>query len=263
MIDEKLTKEIVAFLNIEKPTDDDIRNAGMILVRISQNRYRFFNQQLMVRPQRHLEKLKYELNKHLTYRLDGMTLSDVHRLDAELMPKVQNLVDTSDDVTVTDAKGNDIPGVPASKLGIRADHDELPDDIKALWDNNCERWKKMKELFYTCQEIEDSCDRYEHLKILSELYTQYKNDMNKYDSYNPATATAESDAVTDAKKISAARSYISKYRPKFDELTASGDADAEKKLRAKIQQRIDVLTANNAEFSEDMQTWLTDNEFIL
>lgn len=273
MIDNEFTKKILAWLEGEHKTGDEIRKGAMLLLQINKNRALF--QTIIRRPQRYAGKLEYELNKHVKYRLDGLTHSEMKKMVADVLPKVEDVLENDapegvDDNSDTD--GNEQPtgegrqpvditvhpsGDAKPRHGKRADHDELPDDIKALWDNNAERWKKMKEAFATCKTLESDCDRYEYVKVLKEAYEAYKRDMARYDSYDPAAA-----AMT-AKDISNARSYISKYRKALEDAIAAGDTEKSQDLAQKIQQRVDTLTKANAELSDDLRQWLTDHEFTL
>ena len=258
MIDNELTKRMVAFLEATEVTEDDIRSAADILFKLNHNR--FLCELIKKRPQRYVDKLTHELNRYLKPRLDGMTCADVNRMDEEVTPIIRTIVFEKQPEDIPEEEGVTVDDdMPKKKLGKRADHEELPAEIKALWDINAERWKKMKEAFATCQELESSCDRYEYLKILKELYVAYKADMDKYDSWNPDSASA---AAADAKEINNARAYISRNRPEYDKLIEAGDNLAADKLRAKIQERVTVLVANKANVSEDLNAWLLDNEFI-
>lgn len=248
MIDDKFTKEIMTWLDIAEPTDEQIRNGAMLLLKINRNNILYQN--ICRKPQKFAEKVKYELNKHLRYRLDGMTLSEVRKLDADITPKIQKLIDANEGDTDEAAK----------KSGKREDHEVLPDDIKSLWEKNTERYIRMKEAMATCQTLEQSCDRYEYLKMLSETYKAYKEDMAKYDEWKPGQ---ESSAGTDAKAISTARAYISKNRPMLEELIKAGDKEESNSLAEKIQQRVDLLLNNNAALSEDLMEWLKQYDFNL
>lgn len=256
MIDDKLTKEIQTFLDIDPKTDDDIIAGAGILLRI--NRNKALHQNICRKPQKLLSKLTYELQKHLRYRLDGLTLAEVRKQEAEVLPVVAEAI--AEGCPVTDDEETDAESTEPHR-GRRADHDSLPDEIKALWTKNAERWKRMKEAFATCQELEMACDRYEYVKMLSETYKKYREDMNTYDSYVAGGDKDKAKAPSADKAVSLARSYISKNKAKYDELVASGDTDAASALKEKLQQRVDTLVANNAAMGDDLQQWLTANAF--
>lgn len=91
MIDDKLTNSIAAFLMKEQPTDAEIIAGAELLLRINRNRP--LHQTIIRRPQRMLAKLQYELNKHLRYRKDGLTLQKVRDLQAEVFTETQKVLD--------------------------------------------------------------------------------------------------------------------------------------------------------------------------
>ena len=102
------------------------------------------------------------------------------------------------------------------------------------------------------------CDRYEYLKQLEELDARYRDNMNKYDHFNPDTQSAggaEGESPEDpaemAKKVSAARGYLSDNKKKLAELKESGDQEKYEKLLAKVQQRYDFLISTGNNVGED------------
>lgn len=316
MFDPKITNEISAFLALESPADSDIIAAAELLLRI--NRNHALHQVIVRRPQRMLPKLTYELRKHLRYRMDGLTLQQVNQMQQTVMAETQAILDagepetdteesaaeeggpspstdstteadgTSTVDTSTSAAGGNINPQPSTlnlpKRGKRADHDQLPDEIKELWDNNAARYKRMKAIFETCKSLEQPCDRYEYLVQLKESYEAYKADMQRYDSYTaPAEGNTEDTADTStietsesaepthqnstvnlqtSKSIGNARAYISKNRKKYEELSATDEtADQAAELRQKLQERIDTLKACSAAIDPDTLSWLAAHNF--
>lgn len=260
MIDDTLTKEIQRWFEQEPKTDAVIVEGAQLLLRI--NRNRILHQNICRKPQRFLSKLTYELQKHLRYRLDGLTLDEVRMMEKNVLPQIKQLLDAGEPVAQEEgqAETQDAEASPQPKLGRREDHDTLPDDIKALWTDNAERYKKMKEAYYTCLGLDMACDRYEYVKLLSESYKLYKEDMAKYDQWTP---DAEPKDTATVKAISSARSYISKARTDYDTVAASGNGDKAAALKAKIQQRVDLLLNNNATLSEDLSAWLSERGFSI
>jgi len=93
-----------------------------------------------------------------------------------------------------------------------------------------------------------ACDRYEYLKQLDESEKRYRANMQAYDSFVPGTASGEDekqdkvedDPATIAKKVGAARKYLSDNKKKLADFK---DSDAKKYLAllAKVQERYDYL----------------------
>ena len=271
MNDVKFTQKIKQWFDSEH-TDENIRDGAMLLLQINNNRHLY--QQIMPRPQRMLEPLKYELQKHYDYRIKGLSLDEVRKFDGEVTPLLQKAVDSTADadklaadvaphLPFVDAENTDsIDATAIIAKGKRADHDQLPDDIKEIWDANIQRWKRIKELFEACKAYQLSCDRFEGLnaaneefqKMLLTLKTEYyayKQSMDQYDHAVPGqkeeNAETKTDVVISANAIGNARSYITKNIDKLIQLKADGKTEQAEKLQANIEQRVKTLLDAKAE----------------
>ena len=271
MNDVKFTQKIKQWFDSEH-TDENIREGAMLLLQINNNRHLY--QQIMLRPQRMLEHLKYELQKHYDYRIKGLSLDEVRKFDGEVTPLLQKAVDSTADadklaadvaphLPFVDAENTDsIDATAIIAKGKRADHDQLPDDIKEIWDANIQRWKRIKELFEACKAYQLSCDRFEGLnaaneefqKMLLTLKTEYyayKQSMDQYDHAVPGqkeeNAETKTDVVISANAIGNARSYITKNIDKLIQLKADGKTEQAEKLQANIEQRVKTLLDAKAE----------------
>ena len=271
MNDVKFTQKIKQWFDSEH-TDENIRDGAMLLLQINNNRHLY--QQIMLRPQRMLEHLKYELQKHYDYRIKGLSLDEVRKFDGEVTPLLQKAVDSTADadklaadvaphLPFVDAENTDsIAATAIIAKGKRADHDQLPDDIKEIWDANIQRWKRIKELFEACKAYQLSCDRFEGLnaaneefqKMLLTLKTEYyayKQSMDQYDHAVPGqkeeNAETKTDVVISANAIGNARSYITKNIDKLIQLKADGKTEQAEKLQANIEQRVKTLLDAKAE----------------
>lgn len=254
MIDKKFTEDIQVIVQSENVTDEQIVQGVQLLRRIAPSNmmYMRWEQLANSRPKYIKDHVLKELKKHLAYRLDELTRDQVRILDI----KVQK--DVKDTLTVP-------------HTGKREDHDLLPDEIKALWDDNAVIYKKIKDKFEECKALNDqqACDRYEVLKVLAELDDTYRKNMKAYDDYvidetsdNDAGDTSTEDDSENkqlkddevAKAVGAARTYISRNIEKLEGLVAAAaipDADAgiinkRDDLLKKIQERVTVLTDSKA-----------------
>lgn len=276
MNDPKFTEKLKKWFDCEH-TDANIREGALLLLQMNNNRHLY--QLINFDPQGKLELLKYELQKHLNYRIEGMTIDDVSNYDKAVTPVLQTAVDkTSEADKIAKQLAPHLPVVESENLdsivpsaivakGKRADHDQLPENIQAIWDNNCALWKKIKEHFEACKAYDMSCDRYEGLHAadedfkrmlltLKEEYYAYKQAMDVYDHAQPGDAEKQPaeeqpEAAITSKQIGNARSYITKNLDQLIGLTEAGNTDKADALRAKVNERVQLLITAKAEITAD------------
>ena len=259
-MDHKLTEKIQKYLQTEPAKRNVVEGATLLL---SLNRNRILFQNVMRRPEKFADKVEYELKKHLRIRLDDKTLADVAAMDRAVVPMAQETINRRMDCVAEQADDIDTPeelNVAVKHAGKRADHDELPDDIKQLWDDSAELWFKIKETFETLKTMEAAppCDRYEYLKLLDEADKQYRANMAKYDAFAlggevEAGEPKDMDPAEIAKKVQAARKYISDNKKKLAEMKESDDYPNAKydALRDKVQERFNFLIESGNSVSEE------------
>ena len=192
MLDDKFTQAIQQWLN----TKQEIRSlteGAELLLRLNRNKWMY---QQILRTQG-FSKLEYELKKHLQIRLDGLTLQEVAEMERRVLPEAKQNIEDNAPVISTDAE-NPTPQF----AGKRADHDTLPDDIKELYERNGEIYFKLKQIFETLKQMQDAqpCDRYEYLKLLSELDKQYRDNWSKYDSFDSSIKSAAQPKTKSTRK---------------------------------------------------------------
>lgn len=284
MIDPKFTEKIARWLQGDHKGDAQIQEGAMLLLQLNNDRAMY--QRIMRTPKRELKFLEYKLRRFLQLRQDGHTIKDVVKMDREITTEIAAAAGTIDTggtlpmVVPTVGSGSDSQPSYVRK-GIRPDHDRLPDNIKALWTKNAERWKKIKEAFETCKGLTEPCDRYEYLKVLKETWYKYKEDMARYDDYRLTADTAavpdSSAIVPDAspsgetltpeqgKELANADSYISKNLPQLQQLADAAKEEgfdeqqqkALESLRQRIQQRVDVLLKYGRKLTDERCEQLT------
>lgn len=248
-MDDKLTKQIQEWL--DAPADErDIQEGANLMLKLNRNRVLYQN--VLRRGIKMMAKVEYELKKHLQLRLDNMTITDVVRLEKTVVPAIEKLIEDNEKEV-------------AEFAGKRADHDELPEEIQALWDNNFDLYAKIKNLFEELKSMNDKlpCDRYEFLKLLDKAEADYRANLATYDAYvigQPAAidadgATSDENPAELATKINNARKYISSNKEKLTALIAAGDEKAIS-LRAKMQERVDIILTAGVPFTADQQAEL-------
>ena len=269
MIDPKFTEKIARWLQGDHKSDEMIKQGAMLLLQLNNDRAMY--QRIIRNPKYSLQHLEYKLSRFLQLRQDGHTIKDVVKIDRDITTQLEPLIKA--ERYVSDAGVLPVPQMPEKdggndmyvRKGIRPDHDRLPDNIKALWPKNAERWKKIKEAFETCKGLTEPCDRYEYLKVLKETWYKYKEDMARYDEYrltadSKANGTAAPSLTPEQEKeLANADSYISKNLPQLKEdivaAMQNGYSDEEaKKISARIariQQRVDILLKNGRTFSPE------------
>jgi hypothetical protein len=252
-MDNKLTDKIKAYLEAQ-PEDRNVIEGATMLLQLNGNRILFNN--VLRRPDKFADKVVYELKKYLRIRLDSMTVEDVARMDRAVIPAAKATIEAGAPQIDTE---DDSPQEGTVAKGKRADHDELPVEIQKLWTDNADLYFKIKSLFEQLKTMEDapSCDRYEYLVQLKEADVRYRENLRIYDSYKEGDALPTEDADGVAKKISAARKYISSNKGKLAELRES-DTEKYATLLAKVQERIDLLKELGANIEQTQADELTE-----
>ena len=282
MIDPKFTEQIARWLDSEHTSREQIMAGAQLLLSLNRDHAMF--QRIMHRPERMLSFLEYKLRRFLQIRKDGQTIRDVIKLDNEITPHLQAIIE-SEPIPVEG--GAELLPVeqPAEKdggnemyirKGIRPDHDQLPDNIKAIWPANAERWKKIKEAFETCKSLTEPCDRYEYLKVLKDTWYKYKQEMARYDDFRltddkgfDADGTADqTPALTpeQEKQVANARSYISKNLQELLSIhsrieggvATEQDTQDFNKKQPKVKERVDLLLSLNQPIGDDLKGLLNE-----
>ena len=198
-MDHQFTRQMQEWLNSKHESDAEIIKGADMLFRL--NRNRFYHVRATRQPQAYRTNIEYELNKFLKIRLDNMTIEEVRKMNDIVIPEAQAIIaegeaenneenqgksekngDSIEENASTDdteLPSSDSDGVAVIRKGKRKDHDFLPKEVADLWDINAKRYKEIKSTFETLKAMEDKepCDRYEHLKILSDLDKKYSTDM--------------------------------------------------------------------------------------
>ena len=293
-IDRLFRAKVEEWLSKGKHTEVELAEGAMMVLQCNRN-HALYNT-IMRRPARYEDKIAYELRKHLRYLKDDLTLDDVKSMEVGVLPVIANAISVTEvaineeTAEMGEVPENSILPTPFSYTengkqvgsimarGKRTDHDTLPDNIRAIWDKNAERYKKIKQAHETCKTLTAACDRYEFTKAIAELWADYKKDFDKYDHYvhdEAVTQVPAADEVQlsadDLKAINAARPYISKNLPKLIDLMAASkkegfteeQAKELENCREKIQQRVDVLVRTKQVIKDELRQQLTEADIIL
>lgn len=279
------------WLKKERHSEMELAQGALMVLQCNRNRAMYNT--IMRKPSYYEGKVAYELRKHLAYMQDGLNLDEVKAMENKILPVIgKAIADTEEAADKVAAALGDIPAdsyLPSPEpspvdekqkdalvvRSKRGDHDKLPEAIRAIWDKNAERYKKMRQAHETCKTLTAACDRYEYTRALAELWDAYKKDFDTYDHYvllpvngEAGTKTAEAETVQlsaeDVKAISAARPYISKNLQKLlgmvsrSELPGFSEKEEMESLRGRIQQRVDVLVRTGQAVTDDQKALLME-----
>ena len=257
-MDKAFTQDIADWL--ETPREErDVRKGAELLLRINGNQHIYHL--AMIRPETAHDHVEADLKKFLQIRLDGHTMESVRQMDSELIPKVQNIITTRQDES-EDAPEETDDIAPAHR-GKCSDHNELPEEIRAIYERGGELFEKIKQIFTELQQMENApaCDRYEKLKVLKPLVKEYTDGWERYDNYNSDMSQEEAvEAVDEApepgnevKRVGAARKFISTHVAKLETLLQAetiDEAEVENERR-QIAERMAFVAETGGSFKPD------------
>lgn len=244
-MDNTLTARIGIFLKKDNPTDQEIIEAATMLLQLDPGRERGIYNSTLRRPQSLLPWVRADLKKFYENRKRGMDNNEAKQYEAETEKLVtETLSAVPEGVEKTDADKD------KATIGKRADHDSLPDDIKALWDKNVKRWKQISQLHaqlaaMVAKPDYQSCDGNELCYQLRQADNALRKDYATYDGYKEEQhheETPEEKAQRIMKQIQSARTTISRTLKK-EQLT---DKDVDK-----LQSAVDTLIDNNADIKPE------------
>lgn len=247
----ELTEKIKVILDTPL-ADVDLNEAALILLQVNRNQILYNN----ILAKQWKEKAVYELQKIYDFRMKEDALVETAKMEKE----VEKVIELNPELTAPAADDEDEE--PAK--GKRSDHDELPDDIKALFVENLHVFREMRKLHEQLKLMRNHkpCDRYPFLKELLELDKQHRANWDAYDAFvfeqkdpepkqeDPAPEDRiVTETIADPKLVSAARKYLSTNKAKV----AALEGEAKQELLAKMQERYSYLVATNSGISDEQK----------
>lgn len=241
-MDNKLTKNIQDWLNA-MPDKQDVAAGALLLLQVNRNRILYQN--ILRKPEQLKEKLIYELQKHLKYRLDGLTLQQVVAMDKKVTKEVTETIQQS------------------QLKGQRADHQNLPPEIQQLFFQAHDYMVTMRSIHEKLKlmNADKPCERYTFLKELLTVHDKYRDCYNRYDAYDvnnpePAQQPKEEIEADTAKAYATYRGYVVTNIKKLKELIDDGKTSKADRLREKMQSRFDECRRLDMAFSDETLTQL-------
>lgn len=247
MLDKEFTKAISVWLSTSREERDVVAGAELLL-RLTGNRQ--FYATACVRPDVVHDHVEYELKKHLSIREAGHNTETLRALERGLLSEFSAMeesavVSVADESTEDDAYVERAAGEAEHvvRRGRRADHDELPEYIQQIVEDNSVRYEQMRVLYNRLLSLQDAapCDRKEDIFQLDKLHKEWGAAWKVYDHYGTAEALDDEqddedaasvddgvvmDGLTLSKKVSAAKRYLQKHKKKLSELQEIENPDA-------------------------------------
>lgn len=179
-MDNNFTKQVQDWLNTPS-AERDYEQGAMLLLKLNGNQIMYRNL-TMRRTKNGEEFIEYQLKKRLTFRLKQVTHEQVEQMQKQV------------DGIVVKRNLEKQESKPTSefKTGKRADHDDLPDEIQALYVENLSIVQKMRELHLKLRSLSlenatcPDSERYPFLKELIALDKRLHSNWEAYDHYTGA-----------------------------------------------------------------------------
>ena len=173
----------------------DYAEGAMLLLQLTGNQIMYRN--LMANPKRNAQFIEYQLQKRLNFRLQKLTHEQVEQMQRQVDVIVKKRLSLKEDNPAADFR-----------KGRRADHDELPDEIQALYVENLGIVQKMRELHLKLRSLSlenapcPDSERYPFLKELIALDKKLHSNWETYDHYTgtDGEAVMAADAREESKK---------------------------------------------------------------
>ena len=193
-MDAKFTQQIQDWMNTPAEQRDYAQGA-LLLLRLTGNQIMYRN--LMANPKRNAQFIEYQLQKRLNFRLQKLTHEQVEQMQRQVDVIVKKRLSLKEDNPAADFR-----------KGKRADHDELPDEIQALYVENLGIVQKMRELHLKLRSLSlekapcPDSERYPFLKELIALDKRLHSNWETYDHYTgtDGEAVMAADAREESKK---------------------------------------------------------------
>lgn len=186
----ELTPKIKEWLDAD-PSFRSLEEGATLLLRITKNRILYDN----ITRRNNVSALEYHLNKIWMQRQQRIT----HEQVGEMMQKVEKIVRSD---------GSGASQKSEWQKGKRADHDQLPEEIRRLYEENADIMRRIRECHTHLRLISpanSSCpdsDRYPWAKQIIEYDRQYRDNWNRYDHYVPGTPPASTVLAVDPRTAS-------------------------------------------------------------
>lgn len=169
--DPKFTEKLQAWLNTPDK-EKDYAEGAILLLQLSGNQIMYRN--ISVNPRGKAEFITGKLQQYLKFRLQQLT----HKEVVEMQKKVEVIVK---ETVKPDEEFADF------KAGKRADHDQLPEEVQALYAENLDIVHRMREVHLQLRKLSlenATCPDSERYPFLKELISLDKKLHENWDTYD-------------------------------------------------------------------------------
>ncbi len=172
-MDHKFTEQIKQWLETPEAERDYVVGA-LYLLKLSGNQIMYRN--IISQIDRRHDFVDYQLQKYYNFRVADLTRAQVEEMEQQVEAIVAEHIPLA-------AKADEQP------KGKRADHDALPDDIKAKYVENLSILQRMRELHLRLRSLSldnvtcPDSERYPFLKELISLDKKLHANWEAYDTY--------------------------------------------------------------------------------
>ena len=186
-MDKQFTLKLQEWMNTPAK-ERDYEQGALFLLQLTNNKILYRN--ISRDPKRHAEFIEFKIKRHLQYRLQDLTHEEVQ----DMQRKVDSIAAEHALDKATSSPEGDKEAVSEAeqfRAGKRADHDTLPPEIQALFVENADIMRKMRELHLQLRNLSTQAttcpdsDRYPFLKELIELDKRYHRNWQAYDNFKP------------------------------------------------------------------------------
>ena len=186
--DPQFTSKLQAWVNTPD-SQKDWDEGALLLLQLSGNRIMYHN--ISINPKGKAEFIKGQLQKYLNFRLLKLTKDQVNEMQSEVDEIVKKVIKPASESNTDGANKSD--EFADFKAGKRPDHDDLPEEIQALYVENLDIVHRMRELHLKLRSLSldnatcPDSERYPFLKEIIALDKKRVQNWDIYDHFIPGT----------------------------------------------------------------------------
>ena len=201
--DPQFTSKLQVWVNTPD-SQKDWEEGAILLLQLSGNKIMYRN--ISVNPKGKAEFIKGQLQKYLNFRLQKLTHDQVSDMQAKVNAIVEKVIKPA---AVSDGSASGKSAEFADfKAGKRADHDDLPAEIQALYVENLDLVHRMRELHLKLRTLSldnatcPDSERYPFLQEIIKLDKKLHENWYTYDHFIPGTqVTVEEPAPEEGDSV--------------------------------------------------------------